>query len=186
MDILRQSAANRTIRRVRENRDNLSDNGPGVPGRNRKLVWCVFIGGQRGRSQEKAAGLGLAIARRHWKSRRRADWSARFSKGGLQIRIQLPITKTRRQMKRTLLAWRRQTMKKILIIEDDAEAIIFSRIFNDQRIWKVELFMMARNGLKAALTKDYDLILFGCHVADDRWHRDIATNTQRSVGSYFY
>lgn len=71
-----------------------SDNGPGVPWPQQKNLFDVFYRGDKARTQSgEGSGLGLAIARRVIESQGGEIEARDSSKGGLQIRIQLPISK---------------------------------------------------------------------------------------------
>lgn len=70
-----------------------SDNGPGVPPQQREKLFDVFYRGDELRTQSgKGSGLGLAIARRVVESQAGTIEARASDSGGLQIRIQLPIS----------------------------------------------------------------------------------------------
>jgi signal transduction histidine kinase len=70
-----------------------SDNGPGVPPQQREKLFDVFYRGDESRTQSgKGSGLGLAIARRVVESQAGTIEARASDSGGLQIRIQLPIS----------------------------------------------------------------------------------------------
>lgn len=75
----------------------VSDDGPGVPESDLARIFERFYRVDKGRSRETGGtGLGLSIVKRIVESHHGSVWAENLSKGGLRIRISLPLARVSR------------------------------------------------------------------------------------------
>lgn len=127
----------------------MEDNGPGVPEEQLPCLFEPFYRGDAARTKPGAgSGLGLAVVK---KSMQQMGGNVRAENapgGGLRIVMQLPMAKEGNM-----------ELKRILIVEDDADIAAIERDYLELGGYAVTIAPDGTTGLDAALHQPFDLIL---------------------------